>query len=71
MSDTLEIASPERLDRLPSVKAGLFYLTPMAEKPYTLAYRTDETGQPTTNAAYEEHQVAIHDGRAAAAARPS
>ena len=67
MSDTLEIASPERLDRLPSVKAGLFYLTPMAEKPYTLAYIPDETGQPTTNADYEERQVAIHDARAAAA----
>ena len=67
MSDTLEIASPERLDQLPSVEAGLFYLTPMAEKPYTLAYRTDETGQPTTNAVYEERQVPIYDARAAAA----
>ena len=67
MSDTLEIMSPERLDRLPSVEAGLFYLTPMAEKPYTVAYRTDETGELPTNAIYEERQVAIHDARAAAA----
>jgi len=67
LSDTLEIMSAERLDRLPSVQAGLFYLTPMAEKPYTVAYRTDEAGQPLTNAIYEEHQMAIRDARAAAA----
>lgn len=45
------------------VTAGLFYLKPMAEKPYTLAYRTDETGELPTNAIYEEHAVLIHDGR--------
>ena len=67
LSDTLEITSPERLDRLPSVTAGLFYLTPMAGKPYTVAYRTDETGDLPTNAVYEERKVPIHDARAAAA----
>ena len=66
LSDTLEITSPERLDRLPSVKAGLFYLTPMADKPYTVAYRTDDTGDLPTNAVYEEHELAIHDARSAA-----
>jgi hypothetical protein len=51
------------VDELPSVEAGLFYLTPMAEKPYTVAYRTTETGELPTNAVYEERQVPIHDGR--------
>ena len=68
MTDTLETTSPEGLDRLPSVQAGLFYLTPMAEKPYTVAYRTDETGELPTNAVYEERIVPIHDGRPAAGA---
>jgi len=45
------------------VEAGLFYLKPMAEKPYTLAYRTDETGELPTNAVYEERKVRISDGR--------
>ena len=61
MSDTLEI--PTRVDSLPSVEAGLFYLKPMAEKPYTVAYRITETGELPTNAVYEEHQVPIRDAR--------
>ncbi len=50
------------------VRAGLFYLKPMAEKPYTVAYRTDEAGELPTNAVYEEHLVPIHDGRSEAGA---
>ena len=49
------------------VQAGLFYLKPMAEKPYTVAYRTDETGELPTNAVYEEHRATIHDARPGAA----
>ena len=50
------------------VEAGLFYLTPMAEKPYTLAYRTEAEGELPTNAVYEERQVLIHDARPGAGA---
>ena len=50
-----------------AVEAGLFYLKPMAQKPYTVAYRTDEAGELPTNAVYEEHKVRITDGRPAAA----
>ena len=49
------------------VVAGLFYLRPMAEKPYTVAYRTDETGELPTNAVYDAHEVLIADGRPVAA----
>jgi hypothetical protein len=49
------------------VEAGLFYLKPMVEKPYTLAYRTSETGELPTNAVHEERRVLIHDARPGAA----
>jgi hypothetical protein len=50
------------------VEAGLFYLTPMAEKPYTVAYRTTEAGELPTNAIYEERKVLIEDARPLASA---
>lgn len=61
MSDALTIT--DRPDQRADVEAGLFYLKPMAEKPYTLAYRTTEAGELPTNAVYEEHKVLIHDAR--------
>ncbi len=48
---------------LDGVDAGLFYLRPMTEKPFTVAYRTTETGELPTNAVYDEHRVRISDGR--------
>ena len=45
------------------IETRLFYLKPMAEKPYTVAYRTSETGDLPTNAVYEERRVRIVDGR--------
>ena len=53
----------EQAAALGGVEAGLFYLKPMSEKPYTLAYRTSETGELSTNAVYEEHEVLIHNAR--------
>ncbi len=67
LSDTLDIVSGERLDGPSSVEAGLFYLTPMAEKPFTVAYRTTESGELPTNAVYEERTVRITDARPLAA----
>jgi hypothetical protein len=61
-----DTSSDQRRAASADVEAGLFYLRPMAEKPYTLAYRTDETGELPTNAVYDEHQVCIHDARSAA-----
>lgn len=53
----------EQTEALGDLVATLFCLKPMAEKPYTLAYRTDETGDLRTNAVYEEHYVCIPDAR--------
>lgn len=52
-----------RRPEAPGVEAGLFYLKPMAEKPYTVAYRTTETGELPTNAVYEERKVVVRDAR--------
>ena len=65
---SLQDATAERPASPADVEAGLFYLTPMAEKPYTLAYRTEEAGALPSNAVYEERQVLIHDARPGAAA---
>ncbi len=49
-----------------SVRAQLHYLTPMAEKPYTLAYQA-VNGEPATNAVYEARAMDIADARPIAA----
>lgn len=61
MAEALTIT--DRPELRSGVEAGLFYLKPMAEKPYTVAYRTTEDGELPTNAVYEERKVFIHDAR--------
>jgi hypothetical protein len=58
-----EASAAGRAAKAQGVEAGLFYLRPMAEKPYTVAYRTTETGELPTNAVYEEHKVVVSDAR--------
>lgn len=58
-----DASSVGRAAEAQGVRAGLFYLRPMAEKPYTVAYRTTEAGELPTNAVYDEHEVLICDAR--------
>ena len=64
---SVQEAAAARAAKVQGVEAGMFYLRPMAEKPYTVAYRTTETGELPTNAVYEERRVVVRDARRCAA----
>lgn len=52
----------QSLDALPHVEGALNYITPMTERPRTLAYEPP-SGVPGTNIVPEPHIVPIHDAR--------
>lgn len=47
---------------LPSVEAELYYLTPMAEKPFNYTYEPP-AGTPHSNGNYQAYPVSIHNAR--------